>query len=203
MCDDRYRVADVIRDSFQEYADEVSLVLFSPLCNLKCPTCSNKSLWTASEPLLTIEEALERYVTPMTTAVVFLGGEPTIYEEGLVHAMKCAKALGLKTKLYTNGLRPDVLALLVSRNVLDSASVDVKTLSDTHKYLGVDMDDRYLHKVKQSLSLLKSSNIDLEVRTTLFGGIDCDSIREWLEREGFGKTRYFTQSPLKGTDIIE
>lgn len=72
---------------------------------------------------------------------------------------------------------------------------------DGSLYLGVDMDDRYLHKVKQSLSLLKSSNIDLEVRTTLFRGIDCDSIREWLEKEGFGKTRYFTQSPLKGTDI--
>ena len=201
MCDDRYRVKDVIRDSFQEYADEVSLVLFSPLCNLKCPTCSNKSLWTVSEPLLTIEEALERYLTPMTTAVVFLGGEPTVYEEGLVHAMKCAKSEGMKTKLYTNGLRPDVLALLVSRGVLDSASVDVKTLSDTEGYLGVNVDSIYLHKVKQSVSLLKSSNIEVEIRTTAFRGVDTDAVRKWLITEGFGNVPYHIQQPIRGTDF--
>ena len=137
----------------------------------------------------------------MTTAVVFLGGEPTIYEEGLVHAMKCAKALGLKTKLYTNGLRPDVLALLISRNVLDSASVDIKTLSDTEKYLGMNPDSVYLHKVKQSLALLKSNGIDTETRTTAFRGVDTLAIREWLTAEGFGNVPHHIQQPIRGTDF--
>ena len=198
-----YRVHSVIRDSFQEYADEISLVLFSPGCNYRCPTCSNKILLDRREynnpENLSIKEALEKYVTPLTTAVVFLGGEPTIYGDSLVKASLYIreKYPDLKIKVFTNGYSPYTIKKMIEWNALDALSIDLKALSDFPRYLGAPVpEDIYLSNIYTVISLCTEHNISYEIRTTTFEGLDIPMIKEYV-KEHYPSAKHILQEPLK------
>ena len=55
--------------------------------------------------------------------VVISGGEPTLQED-LIRFMADIKALGYKTKLDTNGTRPEVLKELIDKRLVDFIAKD-------------------------------------------------------------------------------
>jgi len=94
--------------------------------------------------------------------LVVSGGEPTIHE-GLPGFLSSIKSeTGLDIKLDTNGSRPDLLGALVGKSLVDAVSIDVKaSWSDYPRIVR-----GYGRPVSESLELLRSSGIPLEVRTT-------------------------------------
>lgn len=103
-------------------------------------------------------------------AVVFSGGEATLFA-GLPDLIRKVKAMGFKTKLDTNGTRPEVLRTLLDEKLLDYVAMDYKCPLDLAK----DMIGTVKHwePFRQSLGLLieaaeQQGALTFEVRTTVY-----------------------------------
>ncbi len=94
------------------------------------------------------------------------GGEPTLHP-GLPKLVAKLREAGWPVKLDTNGTRPEVLAGLLELNMLEAVSMDIKAPLEPLAYYrnsGVSAD---LTAVATSVSLLASTDIDVEFRTTV------------------------------------
>ena len=99
----------------------------------------------------------------MIEGLVISGGEPTI-QKGLKDFIKQVKSLGMKVKLDTNGSNPKVLKELIDENLLDYVAMDIK--NDLEDYEVVTKCKVNIKSIKESIEILKNSNIDYEFRTT-------------------------------------
>ena len=106
------KIVNVIQESFLEYEDFISLVLFCYGCNMRCSYCYNYSHITDRTKIMkgSITSIIDRNMTSMTVSLVFLGGEPTIYGNQLFKISKHVKSTyGLSVKLFTNGTNPQLV----------------------------------------------------------------------------------------------
>lgn len=88
--------------SLNEFPNEVSLVLYSGSCSLRCPWCFNPEL-LKKEPLSykQAKDAIDEH-KDFITAVTLTGGEP-LMNPFLFKIIDYIKDNGLKVKLNTNG----------------------------------------------------------------------------------------------------
>lgn len=95
-----YNYSDI---SLQEFPGEVSLILYTGRCDLRCPWCFNSDLQT-KKPLSykQMKDAIDEH-RDFITSVVFSGGEPLL-NPYLNKTIRYAKSKDLKIKLNTNGL---------------------------------------------------------------------------------------------------
>lgn len=186
-------IVSYIEDSFQEYEGEQSFVLFTRGCNMDCCGCYNRSV-VCGEAKYEFEALMNEKITPMHTAVVFLGGEPTIHDD-LFRAVMFVKSRGLKTKIYTNGFLFDRIYSLVDE--VDSFSVDFKCLEKTEEYLNVPAIDYFKNFVKTILTL-KERNKNFEIRTTKFPWITNQlwMMELWIDMLGV-RDRWILQEPFR------
>lgn len=185
-------IGSYIIDSFQEYEGEHSLVLFYVGCNLRCKGCYNYNILSNAEKLYNAKELIDKYITPLHTAIVFLGGEPTIHN--IETDMRYAKSKGLKTKLYTNGLEPYMIYGLRGNELLDAISIDFKCIHNCKENIGVS---DLLYKNYVELSISESAkkvdgikSIDVELRTTKFPFLSKSEIIE-IEKEVDNMIRFY------------
>lgn len=179
------KIVEIIKDSWQEYHPYQSLVLFSFGCNLKCPRCYNlKQINDSSTIIGDAIPLLEKHLNPMHEAVVFLGGEPTVWGEDLIESARFVKEKNLKTKVYTNGLYPKVIKELLDKNLIDAWSIDIKTVEpNILQVLGVPVNlQKYLSLINESIELIKNSNTDLELRTTAWAEVDVEKVQEYTKK---------------------
>ncbi|MFO7718132.1 MAG: anaerobic ribonucleoside-triphosphate reductase activating protein [Thermodesulfobacteriota bacterium] len=115
--------------SFCDWPGHVSTVLFTGGCNLHCPTCHNAGLaWhPEAHPPVGREAVLSHLKKHQTwlDGVVITGGEPTLVP-GLDLVCRECLDYGLPCKLDTNGLRPEIVAELLERELVALVAVDVK-----------------------------------------------------------------------------
>lgn len=131
-----FPIVSVVNDSFQEYTDEWSLVLFCKGCNLDCKECHNKKAIEAT-PIIANDafKFIDNNINKNTTAIVFLGGEPTLHDQGLIDALIYAKFKGRKTKIFTNGMFPQVIAKIGREQLCDFISFDIKCIRNMPEVL--------------------------------------------------------------------
>ena len=81
--------------SLLDYDEKVSVVLFSPACNFRCPFCHNGDSVLNSNTPISFNEILDYLKTRvgLVDAVVFTGGEPTMMPE-LKERIKAVRELG-------------------------------------------------------------------------------------------------------------
>lgn len=178
------KIMSYIRDSFQEFEGYQSLVLFSQGCNFACNGCYNYDHVTQDEPIANARSLIENLLTPMHEAVVFLGGEPTIWDRHLIEAVRFVKQKGLKTKVFSNGSIPSVVTALNAQKLVDAWSLDFKCVRDSERILGKRIQiDSYLEALRQSAKNIKKHGISLEFRTTLWSGVteQLDEIKAYLQ----------------------
>ncbi len=153
--------------SLLDYDENVSVVLFAPTCNYRCPFCHNgQSVLNANSsiPFKDILSFLKSRVG-LIDAVVVSGGEPTLMDD-LISKIEKIKELGFKIKLDTNGTNPDVLNELLRKNLINYVAMDIKNSEEKYpETAGVK--NAQIDKIKQSISILKSGKVDYEFRTTL------------------------------------
>jgi pyruvate formate lyase activating enzyme len=159
-----------IETSFLDWPGKICAVLFLPSCNLRCPFCHNHELVLHPERLSTypwdyVQRRL-RALRPWLDGVCITGGEPTLHPD-LPELLDRIQGLGLAVKLDTNGTRPEVLELLVSKKLIEYLAMDIKGPLNQESYgwcAGVRVS---IPEIKKSMDFIFSGRVDGEFRTTV------------------------------------
>lgn len=153
--------------SLLDYDENVSVVIFAPTCNYRCPFCHNGDSVLGSNFSIPFEDILSflKSRVGLIDAVVVSGGEPTLMND-LEEKIEKIKELGFKIKLDTNGTNPEVLNKLLRKNLINYVAMDIKNSEDKYAET-VGVNNPLMGKIKQSISIIMNSGIDYEFRTTL------------------------------------
>lgn len=185
--------------SLVDFDGYISCTLFTGGCNYRCPFCHNSPL-IKEQPLLDMDEIV-KYLTSrkkMLDAVVITGGEPTLHQE-LPLYIKKIKDLGFIIKLDTNGTNPKMLKELIDNKLIDYVAMDIKTSSNCYNVV-TGVVNPFTDKVKESINILKESNINYEFRTTLVKEYHTiDTIKEMKELVSGAKKLFLQKFVLRDT----
>lgn len=153
--------------SLLDYDENVSIVLFAPTCNYRCPFCHNGDSVLGSHSSIPFDEILSFLKTRvgLVDAVVVSGGEPTLMDD-VVEKIEKIKELGYKIKLDTNGTNPDVLKKLLDKSLINYVAMDIKNSEEMYPAT-TGVTNPQMDKIKRSISILINGNVDYEFRTTL------------------------------------
>ena len=153
--------------SLLDYDEKVSIVLFSPACNFRCPFCHNGDSVLNSNTPIPFNEILDYLETRvgLVDAVVFTGGEPTMMPK-LKERVKAVRKLGFLVKLDTNGTNPKLLEELINEGLLDYVAMDIKN-SESKYALTAGCEKINMENIKKSIEILKKNQVDYEFRTTI------------------------------------
>lgn len=193
--------AGFIKQSLVDYPGEISTVLFTRGCNLRCPFCHNPDLLIKPKnPIpvgIDIEEVL-RFLKErrgFIDAVVITGGEPTLHSE-LIDDIKRIKALGYLVKLDSNGTNSSMLETLIREGLLDYVAMDIKAPVAYKRYEEAcgKLSSADYFQIRNSIHLLNHlSDVQVEFRTTvvplLHSPQDIENIARYIE----GADRYTLQ----------
>jgi pyruvate formate lyase activating enzyme len=106
--------------------------------------------------------------------VVATVGEPTLNAD-LEDFLIRFKELDLCTGLETNGTNPDIVAVLLERDLLDYLAMDVKAPLEWEAYSRaaglVRGKEALFENVKRTLEHLRSAGVEVELRCTVVPGI--------------------------------
>jgi pyruvate formate lyase activating enzyme len=153
--------------SLLDFDNYVSVVLFTPTCNFRCPFCHNGETVLKSNNQIDFNEILAYLKSKkgLIDAVVISGGEPTLMPE-LKERIQQIKNLGFLVKLDTNGTNPKCLKELIENNLLDYVAMDIKNSLEAYpKTCGVSQINEA--DILKSIELLKGNQVPYEFRTTL------------------------------------
>lgn len=164
-------------------------VVFFAGCNLRCRFCFNT-------PVLEFREEFHVDFSPifdelkahryLIDGVIATGGEPTLQPNALRALAKWTHKNKLKFGLMTNGTKPLVIKKLLDDNLLDYVAVDIKTIPDEKAYAQITQTSHpLLPDIQATISLLNSSQIEREYRTTLVPSIidkmeQIEQIMNWI-----------------------
>lgn len=165
-----------IKTSVIEYPGKIVSLVFVGGCNFRCPFCQNPDLVLDFRNLpSTGEKEVIDYLLSKRKwldGLVITGGEPML-EKDLPNFLSKIKKEGFLVEIETNGTNPGMLRDLVKRSLVDYLALDIKAPFEWEKYrkaAGI-VDKKLLGKVKESVKILLSSNIDYELRTTVVPGL--------------------------------
>ena len=154
-----------------DYPAHLACTVFTGTCNFRCPFCHNASLVLTPNAVPSISETdffnfLESRKEKLD-GVCITGGEPTLQKD-LPEFIRCIRSMGFLVKLDTNGYQPEVLHQLISEGLLDMAAMDIKNAPSLYaKTCGIPEQFFRLTRIEESVSLLISSGIPFEFRTTI------------------------------------
>ncbi|GAU08352.1 anaerobic ribonucleoside-triphosphate reductase activating protein [Desulfoplanes formicivorans] len=130
--------------SLCDWPGHVCSVLFFGGCNLRCPTCHNRTIaWNPQRvPRLSREETMNDLAKRRSwlDGVVVTGGEACIVA-GIEQVFADLRTMGLPIKLDTNGMRPDLIHEFLEQDRVDCCAVDVKGPWDKYPQLTGDRVD--------------------------------------------------------------
>ena len=185
-----------------DFPGKVACTLFTPGCNFRCPFCHNASLVFSCVQNITEEEVLSflKKRVGILDGVCITGGEPLLQKDIAV-LLAQIKALGFLVKLDTNGAFPERLEPLLVEKLVDYVAMDIKAgRRNYHTAIGLPTVD--LDSIERSVTLLKTSGVDHEFRTTTVKGIhsmkDFEDIAVWLA----GEEKYYIQQYTPSDDMI-
>lgn len=205
------KFAGLVKQSLVDYPGEVTAVLFTRGCNIRCPYCQNTHLLLrsprVSEPVITMEEAAEflKERLGFLDAVTVTGGEPTLYEE-LPAALAAFKELGYLVKLDTNGTNPTMLQQLINCGSLDYVAMDIKAPLDYRKYTRAcgKLTTEEFFNVRSSIRMLMEASIQVEFRTTVVPLLhppeDIEEIARYIQGASLYSLQQFNPSVTLDTD---
>lgn len=165
------KIVSVIKESFLEYEDYISLVLFSAGCNMRCSYCHNYDFIMSPENILsgTVEEIIDNNMTSLTDGLVFLGGEPTLYGTELFDISSYVKIkYNSSVKIFSNGTYPNLLIDGLNQGYFDYISLDFKSLNQTDHISYLNNWNDYVKGILKVIKYFDQHGLNhkLEIRTT-------------------------------------
>lgn len=190
-----------------DYPGQTACIVWLAGCNMRCVFCHNPEIVQSRG---TKEEAelfafLEKRKGKLT-AVVFSGGEPTLYP-GLELMMARVKSQGFKVKLDTNGSRPEILRRLLAQELIDYVAMDYKCpFEKMEKLVGTA---KHWPSFRESLTLMvhaQGKGVGFEVRTTFHPDLmdenDLNVLIEDLDSLGYAGVYYIQNIAATGDKTI-
>ena len=161
------KLGGLVKFTLIDFPGRPAAIVFTQGCNFRCRYCHNPELvyphlFGPSMPEEEVWTFLKRRQGTLE-GVVVSGGEPTLQED-LVRFMGDLKALGYKTKLDTNGTRPEVLRELIEKKLVDYIAMDLK--APFEKYAAVTGVEANSAVLQQSMDLIRQSGLEYQFRTT-------------------------------------
>lgn len=187
-----------------DYPGMTACTVFTSGCNFRCPFCHNSPLVLPGKSTETLsEDVLLDFLKKrlgILDGVVFTGGEPLLSPD-ILELFKKIKDIGYKIKLDTNGSFPITLEKAITSGLIDRVAMDVKNSPDEYEraigVCGIDFS-----KIEYSKSLIMSSGIDYEFRTTVVKGIHTEKsltdLAKWIE----GAKEYYLQQYKDSGNIL-
>jgi len=147
-------------------------------CNFKCLFCQNADIsqmpsdhnGMITGDLYTPEDVVDAAVKGNCKSIAYTYTEPTIYFEFAFDTAKLAHAKGIKNVFVTNGYMTSEALQMISP-YLDAANVDLKAFNASFYK---DVVKARLEPVKETLKLMESLGIFVEVTTLLIPGLNDD-----------------------------
>lgn len=171
------------KTTLTDFPGKVACIAFLVNCNFRCKFCYNKELlshqnFKKSKRELVEEKDFFEFLDKnrkMLDGVVITGGEPTM-TPGLIPFIRKIKSLGFKVKLDTNGTDPKTLNSLLKDSLLDYIAMDVKAPLEKYSLITQKRVDPKV--ILESISILTSSAIPHEFRTTLYPKLTKEDLLE-------------------------
>ena len=185
-----------------DFPGKVACTVFLGGCNFRCPFCHNFGLAAGECAPAMSEKGLFEFLEHrggLLDGVAITGGEPCLRSD-LPALLERIKQAGFEVKLDTNGSKPDMLAELVDRQLVDYVAMDIKAgRANYARVSGVaDLD---LDLIEKSVKQIMSYGIPYEFRTTVVGGLhteeDFEDIGRWLA----GSEKYFLQAFVASDEV--
>lgn len=201
-------IASLQKNSFVDYPSLISSVVFFQGCNYNCYFCHNRELIDFTGKRQPVQPAdVILYLSKrknLIDGVVLSGGEPTLQPvDLLVDFMETIKGMGFKIKLDTNGSRPDVIEMLVNKNLADYIAMDIK--APYEKYESVSGCGPTVENVKKSAAFIIDSAPMYEFRTTYVPELDMEDV-VMIAKSIKGAKMYvlqqFRKPPVTDTDDV-
>jgi pyruvate formate lyase activating enzyme len=160
----------------RDWPGKVSATLFLSGCSVRCPYCQDPALRNPTrEPLdwMRVVEHLHE-TRSWLDGVVISGGEPT-EDPDLPSLLAALAEIDVPTKLDTNGMRPDVLRLLLAEQLVSFVALDVKAVPSRYSEITGRAGSASL--VAESIESIIRSGVEHEFRTTVYpGAVDADDL---------------------------
>jgi pyruvate formate lyase activating enzyme len=200
----------LIENSLLEWENNVAAVAVAGGCDLRCPYCHSWRYVTGLGDLRRLDpDDLFRLLDRQRgwiDGVVFTGGEPTL-QPGLRDYVARAREYGVKTKLHTNGSRPEVVAGLLGEGLLDCLSLDCKAPLDERlgPATGGRATPEVVGAIRRSFALahqFAESGREVEYHTTLSPRfVDEAVVAEMAKALGGGGTWFLQQ--YENGDVLD
>lgn len=155
--------------SLVEWPGKMSAIIFTGGCNFRCPFCHNPELVSDLEkvpiyPLKEVEDFLNKKMG-WIDAIIVTGGEPTIHKD-LPELFLKIKEKNYLSGIATNGTNPEMLKELIEKKLLDKIAMDIKS-SESKYALATGRSDLDFKKIKESIQIIKDSNLFYDFKLTL------------------------------------
>lgn len=152
-----------------DWPGEICSTIFCQGCPWKCNYCFNKDIINprvaGKIPFQNVIDHLNKR-KGILTGVVFSGGDALLQGQETIKAMSIIKDMGFKIGLHCDGAYP--ATLLKTLPLLDWVGLDIKALPQD--YTEVTARGNSGVKAYKSLNILLDSDVDFEVRTTVYKG---------------------------------
>ena len=195
------KIAGYEKLSLQDFPNQISCIIFTQGCNIRCPFCQNSTLIPMDSNNLISEKEIFNYLNlrkNIISGVTISGGEPTLQPD-LESFIDKVKKMGLKIKLDTNGLNPKLLEKLIDSKKIDYVAMDIK--NSLNKYsLTSGVVKINMQNILNSIELLKKGKVDYEFRTTIIN--EFHTLQDIFEIiKLIGNSKYYLQN-FKNSEYV-
>lgn len=169
------KIVSIQKQSFIEYPEKISAVIFLGGCNMRCQFCYVPDL-VFPERIRKVEGIPQKDVFSFLEerrnfldAVAISGGEPTIHKE-LPDFIRKIKEMDYLVELETNGTNFEMLRNLIKKRLVDYVAVDIKhdfIFWKWYEITGGVLTKELFENVKKSIKFLLKGKVNYEFRTTL------------------------------------
>lgn len=191
------------KSSFIDYPGKISTVLFVSGCSFRCGFCHNPDLVYGRKilPKYSQDEIIDflRKRKKVLEAVVITGGEPTLYQF-LPVFLKKIKELDFLIKIDTNGTNPQMLKELINKKLVDYLAMDIK--APLEKYLLITQKSINPAIIKESIKLIKNSNLPYEFRSTILPYFHREEDILAMAKLIKGAELYYLQKFISRNDLV-
>ena len=195
------KIAGYEKLSLQDFPNQISCIIFTQGCNIRCPFCQNSTLIPMDSNNLVSEKEIFNYLNlrkNIISGVTISGGEPTLQLD-LESFIDKVKKMGLKIKIDTNGLNPKLLEKLIDSKKIDYVAMDIK--NSLNKYsLTSGVVKINMQNILNSIELLKKGKVDYEFRTTIIN--EFHTLQDIFEIiKLIGNSKYYLQN-FKNSEYV-
>ncbi|MDP7140734.1 MAG: anaerobic ribonucleoside-triphosphate reductase activating protein [Candidatus Woesearchaeota archaeon] len=172
-------ISGIVPLSTTEWFGKLSAVIFFGGCDFRCRYCYNPEMLESRQEFLTDLKVITSEIKKhedMIESVIFSGGEPCLQRMALITLAKHFKSKELKVGIDTNGSKPNVIRELLSLELLDFISLDIKSPFSNDVFSRVTNSKTFFTKteeimdgIKETINVLRKyhENVELEIKTVI------------------------------------